>query len=56
MGAPAAPDAIILALTPKAQHILLRLILERETSRFEEVEKDDDEDLEEGEGREKWRG
>lgn len=34
MGVPAAPDAIILALMPRAQHILLCLILVRETSRL----------------------
>lgn len=32
MGVLAAQDAIILAFTPKAQHILLCLILEQETS------------------------
>lgn len=32
MGVLAAQDAIILAFTPKAQHILLCLILEKETS------------------------
>ncbi len=51
MGVPAASDTIISALTPCAQHILLCLILERDT-RVEEVE--EDEELEEEEGRKKW--
>lgn len=52
MGVPTAPDAIILALTPGAQHILLCPYSGERDKRVEEVEEEENEE----EGREKWGG